>query len=122
MVVRPLRRDEQLRYIPAPPLLRLRREELRFRVRRMHELIASLTHLAPLGQDAVRGALRAEVLPLVEQRGPDRPCDASRNRSECSTARTASRSATESVRAGTVRFASRAAAPASATRDGRRRR
>ena len=37
----------------------------------MAELVAPLAHLVVRRQDAVHRALRAEVLPLVEQRGVD---------------------------------------------------
>src|SRR5690606_27900279 len=51
-----------------PCLVRRRRGELRTHVLRMRALRAAFLHRAVLGKHAVHRALRAQVLPLVEQR------------------------------------------------------
>src|SRR5882757_9988650 len=69
--VRPLRRTEQLRDVPAPHLVRAGGQQLGLLVLGVSELIAPLTDFAILVEDAVHRPERAEVLPLVEQLGVD---------------------------------------------------
>src|ERR1019366_8379858 len=71
VVVRPLLRSVQFRYVPRPNFVRPLGDELGFLMRRMGCLAAAFAHLVVFVEDPVHGGERCEVGPLVEQLGVD---------------------------------------------------
>src|SRR5437016_12172084 len=67
--VRPFRGAEQLGYIPAPQLIGGGGHELGLLVGRMRQLIAALTNLAVLVEQAIHSTNRAVILAFIKQRG-----------------------------------------------------
>src|ERR1041385_2427907 len=67
--VGPFDRPQQLGDVPAPKLVRCRGQQLRFLVRRMHELITTLAGFSFLFENPVHGANRAEILSFIQQGG-----------------------------------------------------
>ena len=65
--VRPTLRSQHAGDIPRPGLVRRGGDELGLGVVRMGELIAPFSHRLLRGQDAIHRALRAQVLPFIEQ-------------------------------------------------------
>src|SRR5664280_1215998 len=72
LVVGPLGRTTELRYIPRPQLVRPGGEELGPGIGGMAELVAPLADLGRRGEDAVHRPLRREVRALIEQGGVHR--------------------------------------------------
>ncbi len=66
---RPFGRTLELGDVPGPHLVGRERQQLRFCVRRMNELIAPLATAAVDRQHPIHRAHRAEVASLVQQRG-----------------------------------------------------
>jgi hypothetical protein len=58
----------ELRYVPAPALVRSSGHELGLLLRGMRCLTSALSHLPVGTKDAIEGGLRAQVGPFVEQR------------------------------------------------------
>ena len=71
VVVGPRRRPEQFRDVPAPHLVRPRRDQLRLGIRRVQPLSPALAHLLVCGEDAVHGPDGAKVFALIEQLSVD---------------------------------------------------
>ena len=69
--VGPLGPPEELGDVPAPQLVRLRREQLGTRVVGMPELVAPLPDLLIRRENPVHRALRRQVAALVQQCRPD---------------------------------------------------
>jgi len=69
--VSPLGGTQELRDIPAPEWIRGGGQQFRLLIGRMDELIAALTGLAGLGQQARHRSRRAIVLAFIEQCGGD---------------------------------------------------
>ena len=67
--IRPLGGAQELRDVPAPDLVGPGRQQLRRRVVGAADLVAPLLDLAGRVQEPVHRARRAEIGPLVEQRG-----------------------------------------------------
>src|SRR5229473_2106167 len=71
VIATPLDRALEFRDIPTPHFIGPHRQQFRLGVGRMDDLVAPLTRLPKRCQQAVHGAHRAEVAPLIEQRGID---------------------------------------------------
>src|SRR5947209_3766536 len=67
--VGPLERAAQLGDVPSPHLVGLRGQQFRLAINRMSELVTTLAHLAVLLEQAVPGARRTNVAPLIQQGG-----------------------------------------------------
>jgi len=70
--VRPLRRAEQFRDVPAPELVGTGGQQLGLRVSRMDQLVAALTDLALAPENPVHGANEAMIPALIEKCGVNR--------------------------------------------------
>ena len=82
-------RDRALQFgdVPRPDLIRARRHELGFRVRRMPGLGAPLAHFAGRREHAIHRARGTEVGLLLEQRGMDCNRGIGRRTARCATRR-----------------------------------
>ena len=104
VVVGPLLRPQQFRYVPAPHLVRRGGHEFGLAVLRMLKLIAALANRSALGQDPVHRALGAESTSSRRASVANTSAgDRSTKRSELSTSTTRSRSALLKARAGVGR-------------------
>jgi hypothetical protein len=66
--VGPFGRSQEFGDIPGPDLVRPGSQEFRLLIRGMAQLIPTLFYLALLAQQAIHGAGRAEIPPLVQLR------------------------------------------------------